>query len=286
MTVGHRHDSNRELFGQGLANLASPVFGGIPATAAIARTAVNVRAGAASRLAALTHSAVLLLIVIAASKWVSRVPLAALAGVLLATAIRMVEVSSVRALLRSTRGDAVVLTATAVATVVFDLITAVLVGLVIAGAFALHQTAQSARLDELPLDETDHGDEEQHVLDEHIVVYRIDGPLFFGAAHNFLFVLSEVANVRVVVLRMSRVTSLDATGASVLADIVKRLETRGITVLMSGVPAGHERVLTELGVYDELAHERHLFTNTPEAIAHARLHAKRVAHAMHDEPLA
>ena len=161
-----------------------------------------------------------------------------------------------------------------------------LLGLVIAGAFALHQTAQSARLDELPLDETEHGNEEQHVLDEHIVVYRIDGPLFFGAAHNFLFVLSEVANVRVVVLRMSRVTSLDATGASVLADIVKRLETRGITVLMSGVRPGHERVLTELGVYDELAHERHLFTNTPDAITHARLHAKRVAHATRDEPMA
>lgn len=282
MSVGHRHDSDRELFGQGIANLASPLFGGIPATAAIARTAVNVRAGATSRLAAITHSLVLLLVLLVASRWVSQIPLAALAGVLLATAIQMVEVSSLRALLRSTRGDAVVLVITAVATVAFDLVTAVILGLVVAGGFALQQTARSARLDEIPLDSGEHGDEERSVLDEHIIVYRLDGPLFFGAAHQFLLELSEVADVRVVVLRMSRITTLDATGASVLADTIKRLEGRGVTVLLSGVKDSHERVLRQLGVHDELAHERHLFPNTPEAIAHARTHAARhVAHTEH-----
>ncbi|MGZ6792337.1 MAG: SulP family inorganic anion transporter, partial [Mycobacteriales bacterium] len=108
MSVGERHDPDRELFGQGLANLASPLFGGIPATAAIARTAVNVRSGARSRLAALTHSVVLLVVVLVAAGSVSRVPLAALAGVLLATAVQMVESSSLAALLRSTRSDALV----------------------------------------------------------------------------------------------------------------------------------------------------------------------------------
>ena len=100
MSVGERHDSDRELFGQGLANLVTPLFGGIPATAAIARTAVNVRAGASSRLAALTHAVVLLLlVVVVARRGGSReIPLAALAGVLIATAVQMVEVSSVRAL--------------------------------------------------------------------------------------------------------------------------------------------------------------------------------------------
>ena len=153
MSVGQRHDSDRELAGQGLANLVAPLFGGIPATAAIARTAVNVRSGATSRLAALTHALVLLVIVLVAARWVGEIPRAALAGVLIATAVQMVRVSSLAALLRSTPGDAAVLTITAVATVTFDLVTAVLIGLVVAGFFALRQTAGSAHLEETPLDE-------------------------------------------------------------------------------------------------------------------------------------
>jgi SulP family sulfate permease len=175
-----------------------------------------------------------------------------------------------------------VLAITAIATVTFDLVTAVLVGLIVAGFLALRQTALSARLEEVPLDDTDHADEERSLLDEHIVAYRIDGPLFFAAAHDFLLELAEVARVRVVVLRMSRVTALDATGAHVLADTVSRLEGRHITVLISGVQPQHERVLRQLGVYDRLAHERHLFATTPEAIAHARVHASRVVHSPSD----
>ena len=278
MSVGRRHDSDRELVGQGLANLASPLFGGIPATAAIARTAVNVRSGAVSRLAALTHAVLLLGVVLVAARWVGEIPRAALAGVLVATAVQMVRVSSLAALLRSTRGDAVVLVTTAVATVVLDLVTAVLVGLVVAGFFALRQAAASARLEEVPLDPADHDDEERSLLDEHIVAYRLDGPLFFAAAHDFLLELTEVTRVRVVILRMSRVTAIDATGAHVLADTIRRLEHRHVTVLLSGVRPHHEQVLRELGVHDGLAHERHLFATTPEAIAHARVHVARLAH--------
>jgi MFS superfamily sulfate permease-like transporter len=284
MSVGLRHDSNRELVGQGLANLGAPLFGGIPATAAIARTAVNVRSGATSRLAALTHAFVLLAVVLVAAHWVAKIPIAALAGVLIATAVQMIKVSSLAALLRSTRGDAAVLAVTAAATIAFDLVTAVLIGLVVAGFFALQQTARAARLDQVPLDESDHTDEERALLDEHIVAFRIDGPLFFAAAHDFLLELSEVSDVRVVVLRMSRVTTIDATGASVLADTISRLEGRRITVLLSGVQPQHERVLRELGVHDRLADERHLFGTTPEAIAHARVHAARVAHTPTDGP--
>jgi MFS superfamily sulfate permease-like transporter len=278
MSVGQRHDSDRELVGQGLANLAAPLFGGIPATAAIARTAVNVRSGASSRLAALAHAVLLLAIVLVAARWVGEIPRAALAGVLIATAVQMVRVSSLAALLRSTRGDAVVLVITALATVAFDLVTAVLIGLVVAGFFALRQTAGSARLQEMPLDEADHGDEERSLLDEHIVAYRLDGPLFFAAAHDFLLELTDVTRVRVVILRMSRVTAIDATGAHVLADTISRLEHRQITVLLSGIQQHHEQVLRELGVYGGLAHERHLFATTPEAIAHARVHAARIEH--------
>jgi MFS superfamily sulfate permease-like transporter len=279
MSVGQRHDSDRELVGQGLANLATPLFGGIPATAAIARTAVNVRAGATSRLAALTHAALLLVVVLVAARWVSYIPLAALAGVLVATAVHMVRVSSLLALFRSTRGDAAVLTITAGATVLFDLVTAVILGLVVAGFVALRQTAKTARLNEIPLDGADHTDEEQSLLDEHIVAFRIDGPLFFAAAHDFLLELAEVSNVLVVILRMSRVTTIDATGAHVLADTISRLEGRGVTVLLSGIQPAHEQVLRELGVHAHLADERHLFDDTPAAIAHARLHASRIAHA-------
>jgi SulP family sulfate permease len=279
MSVGQRHNANRELVGQGLANLGSPLFGGIPATAAIARTAVNVRSGATSRLASLTHAFFLLGVVLVAARWVAEIPLAALAGVLIATALHMVRVSSLLALFRATRGDAAVLTITAAATVLFDLVTAVIVGLVVAGFFALRQTAKTARLDEMPLDAGDHSDEERALLDEHIVAYRIDGPLFFAAAHDFLLELSDVSNVRVVILRMSRVTTIDATGAHVLADTISRLEGRGITVLLSGIQPHHENVLRELGVHDRLAHERHLFDNTPQAIEHARVHAARIAHS-------
>lgn len=278
MSVAQRHDSNRELVGQGLANLAAPLLGGIPATAAIARTAVNVRSGATSRLAALSHALMLLVVALVATRWVAEIPLAALAGVLIATAVQMVKVTSLRALLRATRGDATVLLITVTATIVFDLVTAVLIGLIVAGFFALQQTARTARLDEVPLDESDHTDEEQSLLDEHIVAFRIDGPLFFAAAHDFLLELAEVSRVRVVVLRMSRVTTIDATGASVLAETLGRLEHRGITVLLSGVQPHHEHVLQELGVYGRLAHERHLFNTTPEAIAHARVHVSRVEH--------
>jgi SulP family sulfate permease len=273
MSVSERHDPDRELFGQGLANLASPLFGGIPATAAIARTAVNVRSGASSRLAALSHAVFLLLVVLLLAPVVERIPLAALAGVLLITALRMVEVSSLRALLRASRGDAAVLVGTAAATVVLDLVTAVILGIVAAGVVALRQMARSVSVAEEPLTDDDHAAEEHALLDAHIVAYRLDGPLFFGGAHQALLELSTLTDIRVVVLRMSRLGSLDATGAAVLRDTVRTLEQRGITVLMSGVRAEHETTLSALGVLDSLAHERHLFTSTPEAIDHARAHA-------------
>jgi SulP family sulfate permease len=280
MSVGERHNPDKELVGQGVANLAVPFFGGIPATAAIARTAVNVRSGARSRLAAIVHALVLLVIVLAAGPAVSAIPLAALAGVLLATTVQMIEVSSVRALLRSTRGDAVVLLLTAAATVLLDLVVAVLLGLAVAGFFALQQVARAARLDEeaIPLDTSAHDVEEAALLAESIVAFRLEGSLFFGAAHAFLLELSEVTDVRVVILRMSRLATLDATGAAVLADTIGRLESRGITVLLSGVRPEHQQVLDRLGVFGELAHVRHVFDSTPLAIEHARLHARRVAH--------
>ena len=275
MTVGERHDSNRELFGQGIANLAVPFFGGVPATAAIARTAVNVRSGGRSRLAAITQSAALLIVILAAAQWVSFIPLAALAGVLIATVVQMVEVSSLRSVIRATRGDALVLVATALATIVFDLVIAVVVGMAIAGMYALRQVAKSAQVEETAIDASDFSREEQQLLDEAVIAYRLDGPLFFGAAHTFLLEVAETSDVKVVILRLSRVRTLDATGARVLGDTIKTLEGRGITVLLSGVQDRHDSVFEALGIYDTLADRRHVFANTPAAIAHARDHVKR-----------
>ncbi|MBB1251790.1 SulP family inorganic anion transporter [Streptomyces sp. OF3] len=275
MTVGQRHDPDRELFGQGVANLAAPLFGGVPATAAIARTAVNVRTGARSRLAALTHAAVLAVIVFAAAPLVSKIPLAALAGVLLATAIRMVEVGSLRVMAKATRSDALTLVLTAVATVLLDLVYAVILGLLVAGALALRAVAKQARLDQvdlLPDLPGEHSEEERRLLAEHIVAYRIDGPMFFAAAHRFLLELSEVADVHVVILRMSRVTTIDATGALVLKDAVEKLNRRGIVVLTSGIRDTQRQVLDSTGTLELLRSEGREFRTTPEAIAAARRH--------------
>ncbi|MFJ5546863.1 SulP family inorganic anion transporter [Streptomyces sp. NPDC093225] len=289
MTVGQRHDPDRELFGQGIANLAAPLFGGVPATAAIARTAVNVRTGASSRLAALTHAAVLALIVFAAAPLVSEIPLAALAGVLLATAVRMVEVGSLRAMARATRPDAAVLVLTAVATLVLDLVYAVIVGLAVAGALALRAVAAQARMDQVDLRPDlpgEHGDEEHALLAEHIVAYRLDGPLFFAGAHRFLLELSEVADVKVVILRMSRVSTMDATGALVLKDAVEKLNRRGIAVLASGIRGGQRQVLESVGALPLLRYEGREYATTPEAIAGARRYLERAGLLPHRRPRA
>lgn len=270
MTVDQHHDPDRELFGQGLANMIVPLFGGVPATAAIARTAVNVRAGATSRLAAVTHSLVLLALVFVAAPLVSSIPLAAMAGVLFATCVRMVEAGALRALVRSTRADAVIVTLTFTVTVALDLVTAVGVGVGVAVVLALRSVARTASLEQVPIDGGDHSAEEHALLSEHIVVYRIDGPLFFGAAHRLLLELPDVVDVDVVILRMARVTTLDATGANVLTDAITRLERRGIVVLLSGVAPEHDDVLRSLGSTSALRAAGRILPDTPSAIAHAR----------------
>jgi len=272
MIVGERHNPDRELFGQGLANLVVPLFGGVPATAAIARTAVNVRAGAQSRLASITHAVVLIAFVMVASPLVGGVPLAALAGVLLATTIQMVEVSAIGAIVSSGKSDAAVLLITFVVTVAIDLVAAVALGLGLAGLLALRAVARSAQLERETLDHADFTAEQQELLSERIVAFRFDGALFFGAAHRFLLELSEVTNVSVVILRMSRVSTIDATGALMLDDAISRLEKRGIVVLLSGINPGHERVLEKVGSAGRLRELGRVFADTPDAIREARLH--------------
>jgi SulP family sulfate permease len=236
---------------------------------------VNVRAGARTRLAAFAHALVLAAIVVAAATVVSKIPLAALAGVLMVTAVRMVERHNVRAVLRATRGDAVVFVLTAAATIAFDLIRAVEIGVAVAAVFALRAVARSstATMASVPV-EVDAADEHL-LLEERIVTYRLDGALFFGAAQRFLTELTAVTDVKVVILRLPDVQVLDATGAHALGEIVRQLEDRSITVLLKGLRPEHEPVLAAVGALDHLAHEAHSFAALDDAVTHARLHAAR-----------
>lgn len=277
MSDAARHDPDRELFGQGLANLAAPLFGGMPATGAIARTAVNVRSGARTRVASVTHAIVLVLVVFFGGRLVAEVPLAALSGVLMVTAIRMVEIHNVRAVLRSTRSDALVLVLTAAATIAFDLIVAVEIGVAVAVMLAVRHVARNsgAEIEPLSLDETVTDAEEARLLHEHIVVYRLDGALFFGAAQWFLTELTAVSDVKIVILRLSQIQVLDATGAQALGEIVDELESRGIAVFLKGLKPRHQQILQAVGTLDHVAHERHMFDTLDDAVSHARLHLAR-----------
>ncbi|PZU47229.1 MAG: sodium-independent anion transporter [Microbacterium sp.] len=263
------YDPDRELVGQGLASLGSALFGGMPATGAIARTAVNVRSGARTRLAAVTHAIVLLLVVLVVAGPVGQIPLAALAGVLMVTAVRMVHPATVRAVMRSTRADAVAFVATAVITVSFDLIVAVIIGVVFAGIIAIRGMSRAA----IVRRETIAG--EPQPGDERIAILRFEGPLFFATADRVLGHVGAVRDVSVVILRMSRLELVDATGARVLGEIVQALERRGVTVLIKGVQPRHEDLFRSVGVLDALRHHNHLFTELPAAITHARSHVRR-----------
>lgn len=263
------YDADRELVGQGVASIGSGIFGGMPATGAIARTAVNIRSGGRSRLASITHAVVLLLVVLVVSGPVGMIPLAGLAGVLMLTAVRMVHRATVRAILRSTRGDAVAFVVTALITVAFDLIVAVVIGIAFAGIFAIRSLANGAgvRREALP-DEPADGD-------ERIALIRFDGPLIFAAADRVFDEVTNVRDVSVVILRMSRLEHVDATGAHILSDIVQALERRDITVLIKGVQPAHEDLFRTVGVLASLRHHKHLFGELDEAVAHARSHVRR-----------
>ena len=264
------YDPDRELTGQGLASVASGLFGGMPATGAIARTAVNVRSGARTRVSAIVHSLFLLGVVYLATGPVSQIPLAALSGVLMVTCFRMISGSTVRKIMRSTRSDALIFVVTAIITVCFDLIEAVQIGIVVAAFFALRQVAKRSSVTREPLPGP------AQPGDAHIALLRLDGAMFFGAAERISATIASGADtdatVRVVIIRMSHLGMLDATGAHTLAEIVSDLEKRGITVIIKGVQDDHLKLLEGVGVIDELRHENHLMTNLDDAVAHAREH--------------
>ncbi|MGD9619170.1 MAG: SulP family inorganic anion transporter [Mycolicibacterium sp.] len=268
------YEPDRELFGQGLASVASGMFGGMPATGAIARTAVNVRSGARTRLSAIVHSLVLLAVVHMASSQVAAIPLAALSGVLIVTSVRMVSFAAIRRILRSTRSDALTFMLTAIITICFDLIEAVAIGIVVAAFFALRSVAgrSSVVRETLP--------EPRQPGDDEIALLRVDGAMFFGAAVRISTAIVDARHPRtsVVIIRMSQLGLLDATGANTLAQICTELESRGITVIIKGVRAEHAVLLANVGVFESLRHENHLVGTLEEAVDHARTHVRNQPH--------
>jgi SulP family sulfate permease len=267
------YSPDRELTGQGLASIAAGFFGGMPATGAIARTAVNVRSGAKTRLSAVVHALVLLAIIYLAAGLVGRIPLAALAGILMVTATRMVSRHTVTAILRSTRADAAVFVITALITVAFDLIVAIQIGLAAAAVFTLRTFASlsGVRREDIPGPPVPG--------DGHIAIFRLDGAMFFGAAERVLQEISQVKDVQVAIIRLSQLRMLDATGAHMLVEVISALELRGVTVLLKGVQPQHLELVTNVGVIRSLRHHKHLFASLPDAVEHARSHVLRNATA-------
>lgn len=244
---------DRELVGQGLANIASGLLGGMPATGAIARTAVNVRSGGRTRLASIIHAAFLLIAIAFGSQILVHIPLPALAGILLVTAYRMVEARTVRSLLKSPRSEAAIFVITAVATVALDLIVAVELGIAIAAVMALRSMSNVSRVSVVQPDAADYTSDEleRELLRRHIGIYRFDGALFFGAAQRFLDDLADTENIQVLVLRLENVAVIDTSGAHALHEVIKDMARKNVSVILSGIQPMHLRALETVGISPE-----------------------------------
>lgn len=261
---------DRELVGQGLANVASGLFGGLPATGAIARTAVNVRSGARTRLGSISHALVLLIIVLVLSPVVERIPLAALAGVLVGTALRMIDVSLASRMVRATRADRNTFLLTLACTVALDLIAAVLLGVLMAGAMSLRHMASYSvvRRQSLPVDtragRVDIPDDAEW-LRPLLGMVRVDGALFYGDARRFIREVTSKERAAIII-RCHRLQIMDASGAFALKESIEEMERRGVVVLVQGMTESQIRTALLL---EAMRPEQH-FHELPDAIAAAR----------------
>jgi SulP family sulfate permease len=278
MSVSEKHDSDRELIGQGLANIVVPFFGGIPATGAIARTAVNVRSGGKTALSGISHGVVLALIVLLLAPLAAKIPMAALAGILMVTSFRMIEWEAVEMLVQHAKGfgaksrrwgratlysDFAVMLLTWLITVIFDLILAVEVGLIAAGILFIRHMSELnlVKLSEanvfppgVPLE-----------VGKHIAVYRLDGALFFGAAEQFVRFLREVPQVKYLILRMRFVPTIDSTGVIALEEIYHDLQRRDRRLILSGLQPEVLDMLKRTKFIEKIGSEN-CFETTDQAI--------------------
>jgi SulP family sulfate permease len=279
--TGRRHRSNCELVAQGAANVASGLFGGICVTGTIARTATNVRAGAHGPVSGMLHSAFLLLFVLVAAPLADFIPLASLAGVLAVVAWNMVEKPAFAMLMRASVGDAAVLLSTFLLTIFRDLTEAIVVGFALGSVLFIHRMSKTTAIETstpfVAEDRADTGGDGRTPYDEaaendpNIVVYRISGAFFFGAAASIGSVLDHIADThKALVIDFSAVPFLDATAANTIEVLAHKAARRKVAVYLSGTSADLRRELTAHGIKPPLV----IFaTAIDEAVRQARLAA-------------
>jgi len=257
--IGGRHRSNAELVAQGIANCGSALFGGLPATGAIARTATNVRAGARSPLAGILHAAFLLAFMLVAAPLMGDVPLAILAAVLLVVAWNMAEIEHVKHLLHGPIGDRAVLIVTFTLTVVADLTIAIEVGVVLASFLFMHRMSEVVEIESgRKLIEDDEEDatartqpDQRSQLPDGVEAFQISGPLFFAVANRLDDVLDQFAvRPQLFILRLRRVPMLDASGAQALRQFLDRADRLGIKVFFSGLQPQPHKVLLSMHILE------------------------------------
>ncbi|HWT15463.1 MAG TPA: SulP family inorganic anion transporter [Patescibacteria group bacterium] len=257
--IGGRHRSNAELVAQGIANCGSALFGGLPATGAIARTATNVRAGARSPIAGILHAAFLLVFMLIAAPLMGHVPLAILAAVLLVVAWNMAEIEHVKHLLHGPVGDRIVLIVTFSLTVVADLTLAIEVGVVLAAFLFMHRMSEVVEIESgRKLIEDDEEDvtartqpEQRAQLPDGVEAFQISGPLFFAVANRLDDVLDQFAvRPKLFILRLRRVPLMDASGAEAIRQFLDRTDKLGIKVFFSGLQAQPHQVLMSMHVLE------------------------------------
>lgn len=245
--TGTRHRSNQELIGQGVANLGSALFGGLPATGAIARTATNIRSGARTPVAGILHAVFLLLFILFATDLMAFVPMAALAAILFMVAWGMSEYERFIALLRMPNGDRAVLLLTFGLTVMVDLTVAIGVGVTLASLLFMARMAEAVEFDSGSEQDTDRDSEDVHQRDslpKGVEVFRITGPFFFGVAGELLDTLRRVGqSPKVIILRMRLVPLLDASGVQALEEFIEQARIAGAQIVLSGVRAQPQSML-------------------------------------------
>jgi SulP family sulfate permease len=271
--VDDRHDSNQELMAQGLANIVSPLFGGIAATGAIARTATNVRSGARSPVAGMIHAVTLLVIILAAAPLAKFIPLATLSAVLVNVALHMGEWHNFGRLPKWPAADAAVFLAVFLLTVVVDLTVAVEVGMVLAAILFIKRSSETTEI--IAVDESVETEGSHHslvgkVVPGGVMVYRMMGALFFGATDKLESVLRrEKQEPEVLILRMRKVVAMDATGLNALEDLFERLDGRGKHLILSAPHTQPFLVMERAGLLDRLGRQN-VCPDLDSALARAR----------------
>ncbi len=290
--IGGRHRSNMELVAQGVANIVSPLFGGIPATGAIARTATNVKNGGRTPVAGMVHALTLLVITLFAGRWAAYIPMATLGAILVVVAYHMSEWRSFRDELRAPKSDVAVLLATFLLTVLVDLTVAIEVGMALAAALFIRRMATVSNVALVTQELEDDLREEPEYFNRNVVppgveVYEITGPFFFGAAAAFKDTLTRIAKKpRILIIRMRHVSALDSSGLRALSDVVHRTKGDGTLVFLAEVHMQPLVALTGSATLDEIGTD-HMFGDVSLALAAARDvidrddAAKTVRHAEH-----